>query len=289
MLTFAQAIILGLLQGFTELFPVSSLGHSVLLPTLLGWNLDQSAPFFVVFLVATHLATALVLIGFYFRDWIRIAQGFLRSLIYRRLAGDVYAKLAWLLIIATIPAGLLGFLFQNKIGDLFASPHIVAVFLFLNGVMLLLIERTKKRPPLSTQTGNSGLALDTSISKLTGLQAFRAGTMQALALFPGFSRTGASIGGGLLAGLDHATAARFSFLLATPIILAAAVLKLPALFHVTAGYPTQQILAGMLAAAFAALVSVLFLTRYFRSRGLLPFAYYCMLAGASSIIFFVFH
>ncbi|MDB5265972.1 MAG: undecaprenyl-diphosphate phosphatase [Parcubacteria group bacterium] len=287
MLTFTQAIILGLVQGFTELFPISSLGHSVLLPMLLGWKLDQSAPFFVVFLVATHLATALVLIGFYFRDWIRIAQGFLRSLIYRRVHGDVYAKLAWLLIAATIPAGLLGFLFQNKLSALFASPHIVAVFLFANGLMLLVIERMKKRPSTSLQTAG-GLALDTNISRLTGFQALRAGTMQALALFPGFSRTGASIGGGLLSGLDHASAARFSFLLATPIILAAAVLKLPVLFTATHSYPTQQIVAGMLAAAFAALVSVLFLTRYFRTRSLLPFAYYCMLAGASSIIFFLF-
>src|SRR6266481_1714795 len=201
MITLVQAIVLGLLQGFTELFPISSLGHSVLLPTLLGWNLDQAAPFFVVFIVATHLATALVLIAFYFQDWIHIAQGFLRSLLYRRVANDVYAKLAWLLIFATIPAGLIGYVFQQKLGDLFASPHIVAVFLFLNGVLLLVIERIKRRPALSLQSGK-GLALDTSISRLSVLQALRAGTLQVLALFPGFSRTGASLGGGLLAGLD---------------------------------------------------------------------------------------
>jgi undecaprenyl-diphosphatase len=279
MLTYTQAIILGLLQGFTELFPISSLGHSVLLPSLLSWDLDQSAPFFVVFLVATHLATALVLFAFYFRDWIRVAQGFLRSIIYRRVEQrDIYAKLAWLLIIGTVPAGLLGFLFQKRLGDLFASPHIVAVFLFGNGLMLLAIESMRKRPSSSLQVAENGIALDTTISRLSLFQALRTGTMQALALFPGFSRTGASIGGGLLAGLDHAAAARFSFLLA----------KLPVLFT-THGYPVQQILAGMAAAAAAALFSILFLTRYFRTRTLLPFAYYCMLAGASSIIFFLFH
>lgn len=291
MLTFTQAIILGLLQGFTELFPISSLGHSVLLPALLGWNLDQTASFFVVFLVATHLATALVLIAFYFRDWIRIAQGFLRSVIYRRVASnDAYAKLAWLLIVATVPAGLLGLIFQKKLGDLFASPHIAAVFLLGNGLMLFAIEKFKKRPSASLQANKAegSLALDTSISRLSAFQALRAGTMQALALLPGFSRTGASIGGGLLAGLDHAAAARLSFLLATPIILAAAVLKLPVLFT-THGYPVQQIAAGMIASAIAAFLSVLFLTRYFKTRTLLPFAYYCMIAGAGSIIFFLFH
>ncbi|HEV7121350.1 MAG TPA: undecaprenyl-diphosphate phosphatase [Candidatus Paceibacterota bacterium] len=290
MLTFTQAIVLGIIQGLTELFPISSLGHSVLIPSLLGWNLDQSASFFVVFLVATHLATALVLIIFYFRDWIRIAQGFLRSVIYRRVASnDVYAKLAWLLITATIPAGLLGLIFQKKLGELFASPHIVAVFLLGNGILLFAIEKLKRRTPAARAAKSEGnLALDTSISRLSAFQALRAGTMQVLALLPGFSRTGASLGGGLLAGLDHAAAARFSFLLATPIILAAAALKLPVLFT-TQGYPVSQILAGMAASAAAAFLSILFLTRYFRTRTLLPFAYYCMLAGAGSIIFFLFH
>lgn len=288
MLTITQAIILGALQGFTELFPISSLGHSVLLPTLLGWNLDQHEPSFLVFLVATHLATALVLIAFYFRDWLRIAQGFLRSVLYHRgESRDVYAKLAWLLIIATVPAGLLGLLFQHKLGELFASPHIVAVFLLGNGVMLFLIEILKKRPTASITVGNHALALDTEISRLTMFQALRAGTMQALALFPGFSRTGAAIGGGLLAGLDHEAAARFSFLLATPIILAAAVLKLPVLFT-TQGYPVQEILIGMAASGIAAAFSIIFLTRYFKTRTLMPFALYCVLAGGGTLMFYLF-
>jgi undecaprenyl-diphosphatase len=287
MITYAQAIILGLLQGFTELFPISSLGHSVLLPALLGWNLDQSAPYFLVFLVATHFATAVVLIIFYFKDWVRILQGFLRSIIYRNVQQrDVYAKLAWLLVVATIPAAAIGFIFQKKLGALFASPHIVAVFLLGNGILLFAVEKLKKRPSSSMNAGSSSLSIDTAISRLSVFQALRAGTMQVLALFPGFSRTGSALGGGLLAGLDHEAAARLSFLLATPIILAAAVLKLPALFT-THGLPTDQILAGMAASAFAAFFSLLFLTRYFKTRTLMPFALYCMVAGAGSIIFFV--
>lgn len=287
MITITQAIILGLLQGFTELFPISSLGHSVLLPSLLGWKLDQGSDFFIVFLVATHLATALVLIAFYFKDWVRIAQGFLRSVIYRDVQQrDVYAKLAWLLIVATIPAGALGFLFQHKLGDLFASPHIVSVFLLGNGFLLYAIERFKRNRTMHSVTGSSSLALDSAIARLNVFQALRAGTMQALALFPGFSRTGAAIGGGLLAGLDHEAAARLSFLLATPIILAAAVLKLPVLFT-THGYPVQEIIVGMIASAAAALFSLIFLTRYFKTRTLMPFAVYCMLAGAGSLAFFL--
>lgn len=289
MLTYTEAIILGLLQGFTELFPISSLGHSVLLPSLLGWNIDQHADFFIVFLVATHFATALVLIAFYFKDWVHIAQGFLRSVIYRNVQQrDAYAKLAWLLIIATIPAGALGFVFQHKFGELFASPHIVAVFLFCNGVMLYVIERVRKHRSIHVPASTTALSLDSEISRLTVPQALRAGTMQALALFPGFSRTGAALGGGLLARLDHEAAARFSFLLATPIILAAAALKLPVLFT-THGYPVQQILVGMVASALAAFLSLLFLTRYFKNNTLMPFALYCMLAGAGSLVFFLMH
>jgi undecaprenyl-diphosphatase len=230
-----------------------------------------------------------VLVAFYFRDWLRIAQGFLRSVLYRRVEQhDSYAKLAWLLIIATIPAGLLGLLFQHKLGALFASPHIVAVFLLLNGVLLFVVEKFKKRPLASAGSNNSALSLDTAIARLTLFQGLRAGTMQALALFPGFSRTGAAIGGGLFAGLDHEAAARLSFLLATPIIFAAAVLKLPVLFTGAQGYPLMEIVIGMIASALAALFSLVFLTRYFKTRTLMPFALYCVLAGGSSLIFFLF-
>lgn len=285
MLTYTQAILIGALQGFTELFPISSLGHTVLLPSILGWNIDQHAPFFVVFLVATHLATALVLLAFYFTDWLKIAQGFLRSLLQKGIASDdVYAKLAWLLIIGTIPAGILGLTFQKPLESLFASPHIVAVFLLGNGILMFTIERRfRHRRSMEVRHGR----IDASIARLSFTGAITAGAMQALALFPGFSRTGASIAGGLIAGLEHQSAARFSFLLATPIILAAAVLKLPVLFTDTASYPVAEIIVGALASGLAAIFSIVFLTKYFKTQTMTPFAIYCMLAGAGSLIFFI--
>jgi undecaprenyl-diphosphatase len=285
MITYFQSIILGLLQGFTELFPISSLGHSVLLPSLLGWNIDQHAPFFIVFLVATHLATALVLLAFFFKDWIWILQGFLRSILHRGIdAGDTYARLAWLIIFGTIPAGLLGLIFQKKLGELFASPHIVAVFLLLNGVLLYFVERFTHRGETISQ---KVIKTDMKLSRLSFGGALIAGCMQALALFPGFSRTGAALSGGLIAGLPHESAARFSFLLATPIIFAAAVLKLPVLFTQSGSYPVGEILVGAVASALAATFSIIFLTKYFKTKTMKPFAIYCMVAGATSLVLFL--
>ncbi|MGE5541326.1 MAG: undecaprenyl-diphosphate phosphatase, partial [Bacillota bacterium] len=232
MLTYFQSFVLGALQGLTELFPISSLGHTVILPGLLGWTVDQHAELFVIFLVATHLATALVLLVFFWRDWLRIASGFFRSLAARRIpAGDSYARLSWLIIVATIPAGLLGLLFQHKLENFFAAPAMVALFLIGNGILLygaeLLRRRAASRP--------TERQIDATLAHLPFRKALGIGCMQALALFPGFSRTGATLAGGLLAGLTHETSARFSFLLATPIIFAAAALKLPKLAHVGHG------------------------------------------------------
>lgn len=281
MLTYAQALVLGILQGVTELFPISSLGHSVLLPAILRWPLDEHAPYFLTFLVATHLATALVLFLFFIKDWILIIKGFIRSIVKRRIeAGDVYARISWLIIIATIPAGLLGLIFQKKLEALFAAPMIVAVFLILNGVLLYSIEAFKQSRLRLHNTLTSG---DTAIARMSWLSGIGTGCAQALALFPGFSRTGASLAGGLLTGLDHESAARFSFLLATPIILAAAVLKLPVLLHTT-DYPVAQIGAGALAAAVGAFLSVAFLTKYFKSNTMRPFAIYCVVAGLVSLV-----
>jgi undecaprenyl-diphosphatase len=285
MLTYLQSIILGLLQGATELFPISSLGHSVLLPSLLGWHIDQSANYFLIFLVATHLATSLVLFAFFYREWLRIIKAVFTSLKNRKIATaaeNPYEKLAWLLIVSTIPAGILGLLFQDKLQTLFASPRLVAIFLILNGVMLFGAEMLKKK-----STHNS----TDSISKMSWAQGIKIGFAQALALIPGFSRTGATLGGGLLVGLNHADAARFSFLLATPIIFAAAALKLPELFT-SASYTGSSylgpLLAGAFASAAAAYLSVRFLTTYFQTKTLRPFAVYCMIAGIGASLFFFF-
>lgn len=284
MLSYAESVLLGALQGLTELFPISSLGHTVILPTLLGWQVDQHAEFFLIFLVATHLATALVLIGFFWNDWWKIAFGFFRSLGARRIPkGDTYARLAWLIIIATIPAGLLGLLFEHKFADFFAAPAEVSLFLIANGGLLYGAELLRRK----AKTIPEGEDKDAAIAKLPFAKAIGIGCAQAFALFPGFSRTGATLAGGLLAGLSHESAARFSFLLATPIILAAAVLKLPKLIH--AGTDSVSIVfAGVIASGIAAYLSVRFLSRYFKTHTLIPFALYCIAAGFLSFLVITF-
>jgi undecaprenyl-diphosphatase len=277
MLTYTQAAILGFLQGITELFPISSLGHSVLVPELLHWQLDQASSQFVAFVVATHLATALVLLGFFRQDWVCILIGILRSLYLRRIdESDTYAKLGWLLVVGTIPAGLVGLLLETKLQTLFGAGMLVAIALMLNGIVLYGAERLRKR--VQENKGDDG-----TLARLSYLQAFGIGIAQSFALLPGISRTGSAMTGGLLSGLSHEGAARFAFLLATPIILAAAVLKLSDMFSAGASFAGIALI-GALSAAVAAYISVRFLVSYFKTRTLTPFAIYCALAGAFALL-----
>jgi undecaprenyl-diphosphatase len=278
-----QAVILGLLQGFSELFPISSLGHSVILPKVLGWNIQQNDKFFLNFLVATHLATALVLLGFFWRDWVRIVKGLFRSLRDRQIApDDSDARLGWLLVVGTIPAGLLGLVLEHSLRDLFKSAESAAVFLILNGFLLYGAERLRRRPP---RPGDGEGDSDARIAKLSWRQAIGVGTAQAIALIPGFSRSGATMGGGLLVGLSNEDAARYSFLLATPIIGAAAVLKLPELVG-KSGHVIGTALVGAACSAITAYLSVRFLMKYFETNTLTPFAVYCVIAGTLCTIGF---
>ena len=262
MITVIQAAFLGLLQGVSELFPVSSLGHSILFPKLFGWNISLDAPNFLSFIVLTHLATALVLLGFYWKEWFMIIRGVLQR--------DVlYTKLLTLLIIGTIPAGLLGLIFEHKLRALFSTTWIVSVCLILNGVFLFAIEKYK-----STKIVNR------KIETLSFVQACKIGVLQSFALIPGFSRSGFSMGGGLIEGLDHSQAVRFSFLLATPIILAASVLEIPKLFHqqdlAQGSISGSSLFVGVVCAAVGAYVAVRFLEKYVQTKNLKPFAYYCI-------------
>ena len=286
LISYAQAILLGLLQGVSELFPISSLGHSVILPGLLGWDIHQNDPFFITFLVATHLATALVLLGFFWGDWVRIVKGIGRSLAQRQIAADdADARLGWLLIIGTIPAGILGLLLEHALRDVFASPRSASFFLMLNGVMLYGAERLRRRAPeVETQDAVAGDAR--IVRRLSWRGALGIGAAQALALIPGFSRSGATMGGGLLAGLSNEDAARFAFLLATPIIGAAALLKLPDLFGSGGDGVRGPALVGSLCSAASAYLAIRFLMRYFETNRLTPFAYYCLAAGAATSIYF---
>ena len=277
---------IGLLQGVSELFPVSSLGHSVILPRLFGWDIHQNDDYFITFLVATHLATALVLLGFFWNDWVRIARGLLRSLREREIRpDDTDAKLGWLLVVGTVPAGLLGLLLEHALRDVFASAQSAAFFLMLNGLMLFGAEHLRRRAPSAVDTGDP----DTRVARrLTFRQAVGVGTAQAIALIPGFSRSGATMGGGLLVGLSNEDAARFAFLLATPIIGAAAALKLPELLGSQGDGVRGPALAGAAGAAISAYLAVRCLMRYFETNRLTPFAIYCTVAGALCSLIFLF-
>src|SRR5437763_6700584 len=227
-ISYFQAIVLGLVQGVAEPFPVSSLGHGVILPRLLGWNIHQNDSFFLTFLVATHVAPAIVLFFFFFKAWMRIFRGIGRSLRDREIRpDDTDARLGWLLVVGTIPAGTIGLLLEHPLRSLFASAASAAAVLMLNGILLLVFERLRRRPPRPDDYKGDA---DARIAKLSWRQATAIGTAQAAALIPGISRSGITMGGGLLVGLSNEDAARYAFLLATPIIGAAAALKLPELF-----------------------------------------------------------
>jgi undecaprenyl-diphosphatase len=284
-ISYFQAIILGLTQGIAEPFPISSLGHAVVLPRLFGWNIHQNDKFFLTFLVATHFATALTLLLFFLRDWIKIVGGILRSLRMREIReDDVYARLGWLLVVGTIPAGIIGLLLQEPLRKLFASAAIAAAFLIVNGIALLIFEQLRKRPP---RPGDHLGDADARIAKLSWRQAIAVGTSQAAALVPGISRSGFAMGGGLLAGLSNEDAARYSFLLATPVILAAAALKLPELLGSEGnGVRGPAFVAGLCAAA-TTFLAVKFLLRFFQTNRLSPFGIYCIGFGLVCTLVFV--
>ena len=282
LISYPRAIVLGLLQGVSELFPISSLGHSVILPRLLGWNIHQNDKYFLTFLIATHLATAIVLFFFFWRDWVRILKGLGRSLRDRGIAPeDTDAKLGWLLVVGTIPAGILGLTLESALRKIFASPESASVFLTLNGLLLYGAELLRRRAVVTEGEDDARIARTVSWR-----DSVLVGAAQALALIPGFSRSGATMGGGLLAGLSNVDAARFAFLLATPIIGAAAALKLPELFGHDGNGVRGQAFVGALCAAVTAYLAVRFLMRFFETRTLIPFAVYCFLAGLACTLYF---
>jgi undecaprenyl-diphosphatase len=287
-LTYPEAIVIGLLQGVTELFPVSSLGHSVLLPALLGgrWaqDLNVSAPEspYLAFIVGLHVATAVALLVFFWRDWLRIISGFATSIRYRRIATPD-ERLAWMIIIATIPVGVAGLALEHVFRTVLGRPIPAALFLTLNGLILYAAERMRRSNHTPDDISPDDLASDRRLATRTFGQTTLIGTAQVAALLPGISRSGVTTAAGLRAGLSHVDAARFAFLLATPVILAAGVLKLPDLFGPLGAGIHGQVLAGSLASGIAAYLSVRFLTRYFQTRTLIPFAIYCVLAGVGSL------
>jgi undecaprenyl-diphosphatase len=274
-----QALFMGLLQGASELFPVSSLGHAVLVPSLLHWTFKQSDPSFVPFLVLLHLGTAAALLILYRDQWVMIIRAFFTAAIRGQMRDD-NERLAMLLLVGTIPAAVLGVFFESRIKTLFASPYEAAGFLVLNGVLMLGFEllRRRRERGASREEQESHFAQAENIS-------FRAaaivGACQSLAFLPGISRSGITIGGGLIAGLRHEEAARFSFLLATPVILGAGIVEVPQLF--SPGVPVGEYVAAAVLSGVAAFFSARFLLRYFRSGRLDPYGWYCIVAGLASL------
>ncbi|MFE9423550.1 undecaprenyl-diphosphate phosphatase [Kitasatospora sp. NPDC006697] len=298
-LTYPESIGVGLLQGVTELFPVSSLGHSILLPALIGGRVDKDlnmtsadSPYLAV-LVGLHLATALALVVFFRKDWIRVIRGFFSSIRERRIE-TVDQRLAWLLIVGTIPVGIAGLVAEKALRSALGKPVPAAIFLALNGLVLLGAERLRRGGGGRRRAGaaaehaageDPAIASDRRIAKLSFRQGTWIGAAQILALFPGISRSGVTMSTGILRGLNHEDAARFSFLLATPVIGAAAVLKLPELMKPEYTGIRGPVIAGSIAAFVAGYISVKFLTKYFENRSMTPFAIYCLVAGIGSAVY----
>ena len=319
-LTYPEAIVVGLFQGVSELFPVSSLGHSVLIPALFGgrWarDLNVSAPEspYLAFIVGLHVATALALLAYFWRDWLRIAGGFATSLRDRQVR-TADQRLAWLIILATIPVGIAGLLLEHTFRTVLGKPIPAAIFLTVNGVILYAGERLRRRDPAQTAPAGHARQMATvpasqpapeqppgrhaappdaaaadrdADRRLAGIgypQAVLIGSAQILALLPGISRSGVTMVAGLTRGLSHEDAARFAFLLATPVILAAGALKIPDLAGSLGNGIRGQILAGSLFSGIGAYLSVRFLLRYFQTRTLTPFAIYCTVAGLCSLAY----
>jgi undecaprenyl-diphosphatase len=285
-------MLLAVLQGVSELFPVSSLGHTVLLPALLRWNVDEGSESFLAFVVVLHLGTALALIVFYRSDWIAIIRAFVASVVRGRFTDDRDERTAWLLVAGTIPVGVLGVLLESSVKKLFASPIPVSLFLFANGFIMLLGEWLRRRQHPSTEALPTPIGTEENkkhyrrLDELKPRDGIFVGFAQSLALLPGISRSGSAIVAGLVRDLHHEDAARYSFLLATPIILAASLLEFPKLFAPDAHVVLVQAVIGGVVAGITAYASVAFLTRYFRHNDLSPFAWYCIAAGAVSFILF---
>jgi undecaprenyl-diphosphatase len=328
-LTYAEAIIVGLIQGTTELFPVSSLGHNVLIPALVGgsWkadlNVSEAESPYLAFVVGLHVATAIGITTYFWRDWVRIIGGFFSS-IARREVRTPDQKLAWMIILATIPVGLVGLVFEHKFRVIFAVPSRAAIFLVANGIILYAGERFRTRrsraadeqvarereaePALISAGGAPGadrvagahssgqravrqqemvsaIQADRRLTSFSFWQAVIIGSAQILALLAGISRDGVTMVAGMFRGLSREDAARFAFLLATPVILAAGVLKIPDLFGHLGDGIRPQILAGSIVSGIAAYLSVRFLMKYFQTRTLTPFAIYCFVFGLASFAY----
>jgi undecaprenyl-diphosphatase len=290
-ISYFQAVVLGLLQGVTELFPISSLGHTVLFPTLFGWNRlvdaqSQSESFWLAFVVMLHVGSALGLLAYYWRDWVELVRAFFRTLGTRRIETSS-ERLVWLIILASIPAGVIGLALERQLRTLTAKPEVAAIFLMVNGCVLLAAERFRRAAQVRELALREGAKPDGAreLGTLEYREALVVGVAQSTALVAGISRDGVTMGAGLARGLDHNDSARFAFLLATPIILAAGVVKLPDMLGHLGNGVRGQALVACAVAAVTAVFTVRFLVGYFKTRTLTPFAVYCLVFGLAMVIY----
>lgn len=290
-ITYFQAIVLGILQGATELFPISSLGHTVLFPTLFGWNglvdaQSQSESYWLALVVMLHVGSALGLLFYFRRDWVEIVRAFFHTLSTRR-AQTSTERLAWLIVVASIPAGVLGLAFERELRRVTAKPEVAAIFLMVNGLVLFAAEWFRRRAQVRELAVAEGAKPDggRELDTLEYREAFVVGVAQSTALIAGISREGVTMGAGLARGLDHSDSARFAFLLATPIILAAGLFKLPDLLGHLGDGVRGQALVACVSAAVTAVFTVTFLVKYFKTRTLIPFAIYCLVFGGIMVVY----
>jgi undecaprenyl-diphosphatase len=291
LITTFQAIVLGVIQGVTELFPISSLGHTVILPHLFGWNNivrweSQPESPWLAFVVMLHVGSAVGLLIYFWKDWVAIAHAFFATLRKRRVETPT-ERLAWLIIVATIPVGILGLLLEHPLRTLFAKPLAASIFLMVNGCILFAAERYRRRAEVRELARREGAKADGGrvLDTLEFREAAVIGVAQTSALLAGISRDGVCMASGLGRGLDHSDAGRFAFLLATPPILAAGLLKFGDLTgSLGAGIRGPAVIAAV-SAAITAIFTVRFLTRYLRTRTLMPFAWYCLVFGGAMVAY----
>ncbi len=286
-LSYWQAIVTGVLQGITELFPISSLGHSILVPAWIGgsWNsflVNSTAgesPYLLM-IIALHVASALTLLLIFWRRWLQLISAFFGSLRSRSLDRPE-ARVIWLILLATLPVGLLGVLFEHQLKDLFSKPLAASVFLTINGIILIIAEKSSKKKTVSDSNSDEALTHQISFKN-----ALTIGVAQSAALFPGISRFGITMGAGLSRGLSHTAASDFAFLLATPVILGAGLLKIPDLFNPEINHIIGPVVIGSIVAAFGTFLSVKILVKWFKHHTLYPFAIYCLIVGLVSVVKF---
>lgn len=287
-LSYWQAILTGFLQGVTELFPISSLGHSILVPAWIGgsWesfltNSTAGESPYLLMIIALHAASAITLLLIFWKRWLQLVKAFFRSLKSRSL-DTPESRVIWLILIATIPVGVLGVLFERQFQVLFSEPLAASIFLSINGLILIIAEKSSKNKTVMDSTSDEVLTHQISFKN-----AFTIGVAQSSALFPGISRFGVTMGAGLSRGLSHSAASDFAFLLATPVILGAGLLKIPDLFNPEISHIIGPVIVGSIIAALGTYVSVKILVKWFRHHTLYPFAIYCLFVGAISMVKFL--